>query len=331
MLDLATNVEALFKDPEQHEQIAGVVRVTSAKELRGAIRGLQALTGVPFESFVASTVHTDLGPLYTFVFKPRPVLICELLRAATKGAGTDEKALVDVLLTIEASEVREIRRIYQQLYQRQLANDIAADVGNKYMWAKLVNAVVGGTRYPHTQEALAQDLKDVHAAIETKGVKKAEVDTWIRIFSTYTRADFRELHRRYEASHGRSLRCGVEDEFQGLDEYAFKLAHDFLYDPCCAAAFALNVALGGSKVDINRINRITALHFRECKGMKYYYKKVYGEAFDTRCDEVLNSPYLTAVKTLWEPYFGELGGLDVPTTLELKRPTDADAPMTLEL
>ena len=156
-------------------------------------------------------------------------------------------------------------------------------------------------------------------------MKKDEVSTWIRIFATYTRADFRQLHRMYAVKYnGESLRAGVEDEFQGLDEYAFKLAHDFLYDPCCAAAFSMNVAFAGSGNDSDRLNRISAMHFRECKGCKYYYKKVYGQAFDERCTAELKGVYGEAIKLLWEPVTVPLlsmedcqGGEHRPMTLEL--------------
>lgn len=290
------------KDESRRLDLVHVARDYPPQELRNIPRSFQAITGTFLDAFLKKHLSKEFETLALMLYKPRLQLLCELIRGATKGVGTDEKCLVDVLLTIEAHEVREIRQLYYQLYSDSLGEVVRKDCGTKYMWAKLVNAVTTGDRIPRSKEDLEEDLLLVRKAIETKGVKKDEVDTWIRIFSSYTRADFRQLYKMYSAKYnGESLRVGVENEFQGLDEYAFKLAHDFLYDPCCAAAFSMNVAFAGSGNDADRINRITAMHFRECKGCKYYYKKVYDQSFDERCDEELKGVFCDAIKLLWEP------------------------------
>lgn len=313
------------QDESKRLDLIEVAKNYPPNQLRNMQRTFQAITGTFLDAFLKKHLSKDFETLVLMLYKPRAQLLCELIRGATKGAGTDEKCLVDVLLTIEAHEVREIRQLYHQLYNDSLGDVVRKDCGNKYMWAKLVNAVATGDRIPRETHELEEDLVLVRKAIETKGVKKDEVSTWIRIFATYTRADFRQLHRMYAARYnGESLRAGVEDEFQGLDEYAFKLAHDFLYDPCCAAAFSMNVAFAGSGNDSDRLNRISAMHFRECKGCKYYYKKVYGQAFDERCTAELKGVYGEAIKLLWEPVTVPLlsmedcqGGEHRPMTLEL--------------
>nr|AAA74893.1 annexin homolog [Giardia intestinalis] len=232
------------QDESKRLDLIEIARSYPPNQLRNMQRTFQAITGTFLDAFLKKHLSKDFESLVLMLYKPRAQLLCELIRGATKGAGTDEKCLVDVLLTIETHEVREIRQLYYQLYNDSLGDVVRKDCGDKYMWAKLINAVATGDRIPRDTHELEEDLVLVRKAIETKGVKKDEVSTWIRIFATYTRADFRQLHKMYSAKYnGDSLRAGVEDEFQGLDEYAFKLAHDFLYDPCCAAAFSMNVAL----------------------------------------------------------------------------------------
>lgn len=313
------------QDEGKRLDLIEVARSYPPEQLRAMQRTFQAITGTFLEAFLQKHLSKDFETLVLMLYKPRPQLLCELIRGATKGAGTDEKCLIDVLLTIEAHEVREIRRLYHQLYNDSLGDVVRNDCGDKYMWAKLVNAVATGDRIPRDSQQLEEDLVLVRKAIETKGVKSDEVSTWIRIFATYTRADFRQLHRMYSTKYnGESLRVGVEDEFKGLDEYAFKLAHDFLYDPCCAAAFSMNVAFAGSGNDPATLNRITAMHFRECKGCKYYYKKVYGQSFEERCESELKGVYGDAIKLLWEPVVVPLRSMD-------DCQGDEHKPMTLEL
>ncbi|XP_042895205.1 annexin A7 isoform X1 [Parasteatoda tepidariorum] len=54
------------------------------------------------------------------------------LRKAMKGIGTDERAIIDVLVTHSNSQRQEIKRKYKSLYGRDLVEDIQAELGGNF-------------------------------------------------------------------------------------------------------------------------------------------------------------------------------------------------------
>ena len=53
------------------------------------------------------------------------------LRYAVKGGGTTERTLIEIICTSNNTQINDIKKAYQRIYDRNLENDIAADTSGE--------------------------------------------------------------------------------------------------------------------------------------------------------------------------------------------------------
>uniref|UniRef100_A0A8D0B2C2 Annexin n=1 Tax=Salvator merianae TaxID=96440 RepID=A0A8D0B2C2_SALMN len=71
----------------------------------------------------------------------RPVFFAERLYHAMKGAGTDDSALVRIVVTRSEIDLVQIKQVFTQMYQKTLATMISSDTSGDYR--RLLLAIVG--------------------------------------------------------------------------------------------------------------------------------------------------------------------------------------------
>ncbi|XP_019192604.1 PREDICTED: annexin D3-like [Ipomoea nil] len=69
---------------------------------------------------------------------PSPTQDCETLMKAFKGLGTEEKEIVRVLGHRNASQRKQIREAYQQLYNKSLIDDLSSELSGDFMEAVIL-------------------------------------------------------------------------------------------------------------------------------------------------------------------------------------------------
>ena len=66
------------------------------------------------------------------------------LREAMKGVGTDERCLIEILVTRSGEDIRKIRAAYAQLYERDLEKDLASETSGHFK--RLLVSLAQGNR-----------------------------------------------------------------------------------------------------------------------------------------------------------------------------------------
>jgi predicted transcriptional regulator len=124
------------------------------------------------------------------------------LQNAMKGMGTDEKAIIKILTTRNNSQVQQIRKAFEKLYNKDLMKAIKDETTGKFESA-CVNLLWTRTEF---------DAKELHDAISGMGTNE---DTIIEILCTRTSSELAAIMKAYEAMYKNTLEKDVKGDTSG--------------------------------------------------------------------------------------------------------------------
>jgi len=148
-----------------------------------------------------TTVTTTLGPAYgSYGFDPRKD--ADVLRAAMKGIGTDEKMLIRVLGCRSHPERLQIAQAYSQHHGKALESALASETSGNF--CSLLKRLV---RPIHIVKA--DMLHDGMAGVGTK-------DHWlIDVLTQSTNAEIHQIKQAYNIEHHSDLEHRIRSETSG--------------------------------------------------------------------------------------------------------------------
>ncbi|XP_072259330.1 annexin A1-like [Pyxicephalus adspersus] len=120
----------------------------------------------------------------------------EELKHATKGLGTDEDTLIEILASRNNREIKEIQKAYKELFKTDLAKDITSDTSGDFQKALL--AILEGARNEDTrvnEELADNDARALFEAGEQK--KRADVSVFINILTSRSFPHLRSVFQKY--------------------------------------------------------------------------------------------------------------------------------------
>ena len=171
--------------------------------------------GPPPHGYGAPTMPTPSTPGYG---PPRPPPIdpgpaADALRAAMKGFGTDEKALVRAAAHIPAEAVPAVHDAFRQRHRRDLLADIRGETSGYFREALL--AILRGP--------LGEDVHVLRDALAGAGTNESQLDF---VLLARSNADLQAIKARFQAEHRTSLEKAVREDLSMKTErmYAMVLA-----------------------------------------------------------------------------------------------------------
>lgn len=114
------------------------------------------------------------------------------LRAAMKGFGTDEQAIIDILTTRSNSQRQQIKQAFTREYGRDLIDDLKSELGGKFEDVILALMLT-------PEEYLCKQL---HKAMDGIGTEEG---TLVEILCTKSNEEVQRLTGVYENMYGRPL------------------------------------------------------------------------------------------------------------------------------
>uniref|UniRef100_A0A673ZRF9 Annexin n=1 Tax=Salmo trutta TaxID=8032 RepID=A0A673ZRF9_SALTR len=136
MKGLGTDEDSIIKlltsrSNSQRQQIKAAYKTLHGKDLVG---DLQGELGGKFETLVVALMTPPI--LYDVT----------LLRNAIKGAGTDEKVLIEILSSRTAQQVKDITAAYRQEFDADLEEDVTGDTSGHFRRLLVILLQVRGQR-----------------------------------------------------------------------------------------------------------------------------------------------------------------------------------------
>jgi len=197
---IRTLCQSKYRNPYDMAQL---VRDYNARFMRSLASDIESETRGSLETVLLGLIR---GPL---------AQDAHVLSGALNRAGTDEEALMDVLLCRSNADVRAITAAYERLVGRSLLHDIKDDVDDKMY--RLYSMVLAATRaedaapvIPHDVDAKVTELQRV-----TEGQFGANAVVVAQILTSCNDAQVRAIDDGYKRKYHRSLQDVIEKEFSG--------------------------------------------------------------------------------------------------------------------
>nr|AMP46326.1 annexin 7 [Spironucleus vortens] len=257
---LVTDIEVACKGLGTDEKkLINATACCTAME-RGAIsESYRVKNNKALESLLKSELSNNIKKLMIGMYTDRYVYWAEQINDAVKGLGTNEKKLIDLLVSCSDAEYANVDRVYTQLYKESVYEALSGDCG-KSDWGKLMKAWIKNESVcTGNPTALAESL---HKAAKGMGTDEK---VFIEILTSVNHQTYQAIDAEYSRLYQKALRSVIKSEFSGKAEYAFLAVHDYLVDPVRFVANMLYLSMKGLGTNDDKLIYTTVLHSDWCK------------------------------------------------------------------
>lgn len=275
------------------QAIIDIVATHNNAQLDAVGQQYQAMFGFPIRDTLKKELSGHVHQLLDYVFTPHAVCGAEIIHKACKGAGTDEKALVDVLFTTTPENLAFMKRQFSSLYGKEMEPTIRADIAGGKTWERLLLSWLMNRRDARNDPQ--GDADALHAAAKGAGTRE---EVFIRILGTSTPEEYRQINQKFEQTYKKTLADVIKKEFMGLSEQTVLAAHYSLLSPALGVCYLLYTAMKGVGTDEGRLSRVTGLNWDLVAGVPQAYAEFGNLAKDIKHDS--NKWYEKALLALWK-------------------------------
>uniref|UniRef100_A0A7N6AJK8 Annexin n=1 Tax=Anabas testudineus TaxID=64144 RepID=A0A7N6AJK8_ANATE len=141
------------------------------------------------------------------------------LNASIKGLGTDEETLIEILCSRSNKELVEIKKVYKDMFKKELEKDVAGDTSGDF--AKLLLALTKRDEPSNVidYQKIDEDARSLYeAGVRRKGT---DVATWITIFSQRSVPHLQRVFERYKSYSPYDMKESIRKEVKGDLEKSF--------------------------------------------------------------------------------------------------------------
>ncbi|XP_042365544.1 annexin A1-like [Plectropomus leopardus] len=211
----ASTLQSAIESKEVDEDVIVAVLVKRCNEQRQKIKVVyEASTGQKLDEALQSVLRSDLEDISLALLMTPAHFDAYLLRRATKGWGTDENVLVEVLATRTNEEIREIKRVFKQEYEYELEDIIKDETSGDFTTALLSMLKANKDESMEVNKELAQ--KDAEVLFEaTEHPEGINVSTIIDILTTRNGPQLSKTFHHYAATSDVKLPKALQMELSG--------------------------------------------------------------------------------------------------------------------
>ncbi|CAF98311.1 unnamed protein product [Tetraodon nigroviridis] len=271
----------------QRREIAFSYEKTAKKDMISALKG--ALSG-SLESVILglmkSTTQYDASEI----------------RGSIKGLGTDEETLIEILCSRSNTELMEIKKVYVELFKKELDKDVAGDTSGNF--AKLLLALVQAKRAEASSvvdfEKIDQDARALYQA--GVGVKGTDVPTWISIMSERSVPHLQKVFQRYKSYSPYDMQESITKEVKGDLQKSFLVIVQCIENKQLYFAKRLNEAMKGKGAKEKLLTRIIVSRCEvDLKKICSEYKSHFGQSLQKAITEHTKGDYQKVLLSLCGP------------------------------
>ncbi|CAJ1056686.1 annexin A2-A-like [Xyrichtys novacula] len=221
------------------------------------------------------------------------------IRKSIKGLGTDEETLIEILCSRSNSELEEIKKVYKELFKKELEKDVAGDTSGHF--AKLLLALVQTKRAESSSIVDYEKIDEDARALYDAGVKirGTDVATWISIMSERSVPHLRKVFDRYKSYSPYDMKESIEKEVKGDLQSSFLALVQCFENKQLYFANRLNLAMRRKGAEEKILTRIIVSRCEvDLMKISTEYKANYGQSLPQAIMEHTKGDYQKVLLSL---------------------------------
>ncbi|XP_028458290.1 annexin A1 [Perca flavescens] len=211
----ASTLQSAIKSKKVDKDVIFAVLVKRSNEQRQKIKAVyEASTGQSLDKALQSALHSHLEDLALALISTPAHFDAYLFRKATKGLGTREHILVEILATRTNQEIRDLKRVYKEVYKTELEEVIKSETSGDFTAALL--AMLKATKDESTE--INNDLakRDSEILFEAgEKIKGTNVSAFIEILTTRSAPQLCKTFQQYATVSDITLPKALQLELKG--------------------------------------------------------------------------------------------------------------------
>uniref|UniRef100_A0A669DAM1 Annexin n=1 Tax=Oreochromis niloticus TaxID=8128 RepID=A0A669DAM1_ORENI len=273
-VDEQTIIDVLTKRTyAQRREIAFAYERRAKKDMISALKG--ALSG-------------SLETVILGLMKSTAQFDASEIKGSIKGLGTDEETLIEILCSRSNDELVEIKKVYKELFKKELEKDVAGDTSGNF--AKLLLALV---QVRHCCIALYD------AGIKIKGT---DVATWISIMSERSVPHLQKVFQKYKSYSPYDMQESIVKEVKGDLQRSFLVLVQCFENKQLYFAKRLNEAMKSKGAKEKIVTRIIVSRCEvDLKKICSEYKSCFGQSLQQTIMEHTKGDYQKVLLGLCGP------------------------------
>uniref|UniRef100_A0A3Q3KIG9 Annexin n=1 Tax=Monopterus albus TaxID=43700 RepID=A0A3Q3KIG9_MONAL len=196
------------------EDVINAVLVKRNNEQRQKIKAVyEANAGKKLEVALKKALKSDHEDICLALLMPPAYYDAFLFRKATKGVGTKEDVLVEILATRTNQEICEIKKVFKEEYKEELEDVIKNETSGDFNKALL--AMLQANKDESNVVDMAQAKKDAEALFEAgENTKGTNVSTFIDILTTRSGPQLAQTFQQYTSVSDNTFPKALEKEMK---------------------------------------------------------------------------------------------------------------------
>uniref|UniRef100_A0A8C4N6Q9 Annexin n=1 Tax=Eptatretus burgeri TaxID=7764 RepID=A0A8C4N6Q9_EPTBU len=212
------------------------------------------------------------------LLKKPDVYDAQQLREAIKGAGTDERCLIEILASRKNKNIQEVFRTYKTEYGRNLEDDVMSDTSGHFQ--RVLVSLITGNRdedIPVDNDLVMKDAQDLYEA----GEKKLGTDEtkFLSILCSRSVPHLRRVFPEYENICNKDIEKSIKKEMSGSLEDSLLAVVRCVKNKPSFFAWALHRSMKGMGTDDKTLIRLMVSRCEvDMLDIRHEYKQDYGES-----------------------------------------------------
>jgi hypothetical protein len=291
--EAVTQIHGACKGLGTDEQTLIAVLGSKSPETRNLIAlRFKELHRQPLKSLLKSETSGDFGRLLRMISTPLPETEAQLLRDATKGMGTTESLIVQILSGRSNDEMSILKRTYFDLVGKDLAVTLNSELSGDFR--KVVMAVLQSPQVPYNP-AVHNAAKAEEEAIALYKAGQGRLGTneevFIDILVKAPPEFLKMMDAVYVAKYNNNIAKAVDREFSGDAKKSLNYLVRSVMDPYPAIAEVFEKTMKGFGTDETGLSTALVRYQSLLPRVKAAYKKQYHEELRDRISGETSGDY----------------------------------------
>lgn len=247
---------------------------------------------------IKSEISGDFERVIVALLKPQYEFLSKELHDAMNGAGTDEKAIIEIICSKTNQEIGILVETYENIYERPLVQHVCSETSGNL--ARLLSLILTQSR----NEAYEINYEEARSKAEElyqngEGQLGTEESTFYKILAHESFPQLSRIFEEYKEISGNSIEQALKHELSGDYLDALLAIVECVQSPAVFFARKLHKAMSGAGTDDKTLIRIIVSRSEiDLKTIKEEFEKTYDKTLKSCIENDISGDYKKAILSL---------------------------------